>query len=99
MKAEGIHQYELRPGSGGPLPAFTAGSHIDLYLPNSLVRSYSLVNPQGETHRYQIAINRDPNTRGGSKYVHDSVHVGDVVTISAPRNNFELNESAPQPRS
>jgi ferredoxin-NADP reductase len=93
--ARGIHAYELRPVSGSSLPAFTAGSHIDLYLRNGLVRSYSLVNPQGETHRYVIAVNKDANTRGGSSHVHDALRVGDLLTIGAPRNNFELAESAP----
>ena len=93
--AQGIHAFELRPKSGGAFPAFTAGSHIDLYLPNGLVRSYSLVNAQGETHRYVVAINKDAASRGGSKAIHEQWRVGDIVTIGTPRNNFELNEKAP----
>lgn len=90
-----IHSFELRRHDGSALPAFSAGSHIDLYLGNGMVRSYSLVNRQGETHRYVVGIQRDPASRGGSRYVHDNIKVGDKVTISAPRNNFPLNESAP----
>jgi ferredoxin-NADP reductase len=93
-QAQGIHSYELRPKAGESLPAFTAGAHIDLYLANSLVRSYSLTNPQGETHRYVVAVNKDAASRGGSKLVHEGLRVGDIVTISTPRNNFELNEKA-----
>ena len=66
-----------------------------LYLPNGLVRSYSLVNAQGETHRYVVAINKDAASRGGSKAIHEQWRVGDIVTIGTPRNNFELNEKAP----
>ncbi|OFZ98306.1 MAG: ferredoxin [Betaproteobacteria bacterium RIFCSPLOWO2_02_FULL_62_17] len=94
-EAQGIHSFELRRADGGALPAFAAGSHIDLYLGNGMVRSYSLVNPQGETHRYVVGINRDVASRGGSRYVHDNVKVGDKLTISAPRNNFPLAEDAP----
>ena len=47
-EAPNILSYELRPIEGGEIPPFTAGSHIDLTLPNGLVRSYSLVNPQAE---------------------------------------------------
>ena len=94
-EAQGIHSFELRRPDGEPLPAFAAGAHIDLFLGNGMIRSYSLVNPQGETHRYVVGIQRDPGSRGGSRYVHDTLKVGDKVTISAPRNNFPLEESAP----
>jgi tetrachlorobenzoquinone reductase len=94
-EAQGINSYELRPMPGQELPPFTAGSHIDLHLPNGMIRSYSLVNPQSERHRYVIAVNRDASSRGGSRYVHESVRPGDLLTVSAPRNNFELKEDAP----
>lgn len=94
-EAIGINSFELRRPDGAPLPAFEAGSHIDLYLGNGMVRSYSLVNPQGETHRYVVGIQKDPASRGGSRHVHDTLKVGDKVSISAPRNNFPLAEAAP----
>jgi vanillate O-demethylase ferredoxin subunit len=93
--AEGIHSFDLRPAAGGGLPAFTAGAHIDLNLPNGLVRSYSLVNPQEERHRYVIAVNRDAASRGGSAWVHASLRSGATLRINPPRNNFPLAEDAP----
>jgi vanillate O-demethylase ferredoxin subunit len=33
-------------------------------------------------------------SRGGSTWVHDKLRTGDIVTISAPRNNFPLAEDA-----
>ena len=57
-EAQGVNSYELRPVAGGELPAFTAGAHVDLHLPNGLTRSYSLTNPQGETDRYVIAVSK-----------------------------------------
>lgn len=75
-----------------PLPAFTPGAHIDVRLPNGLVRSYSLYTRNGAARRYEIAVNRDPASRGGSAYIHERLQPGDVVEISAPRNLFALAE-------
>jgi len=93
-EAERIHSYELIAPTGGELAPFTAGSHIDLHLLNGMIRSYSLVNDQRELHRYVIAVNRDAESRGGSNFVHDTVRVGEIMTISLPRNNFALCEQA-----
>ena len=95
-EAEGIFSYEFRDPTGAPLPAFTAGSHIDLNLPTGLVRSYSLVNSQDERHRYLVAVQKDRASRGGSTWVHDKLKTGDIITISHPRNNFTLAEGAAQ---
>ncbi|WGS18733.1 MULTISPECIES: PDR/VanB family oxidoreductase [unclassified Bradyrhizobium] len=93
-EAENINSYELMSLAGDDLVPFTAGGHIDLHLSNGMIRSYSLVNDQRERHRYVIAVNKESAGRGGSKFVHDTVRVGDVVTISEPRNNFALHEDA-----
>jgi vanillate O-demethylase ferredoxin subunit len=98
-EAEHILGFELVAlPEGSSLPAFTAGAHIDLYLSTpsgALVRSYSLLNDPRESHRYCIGVNRDPASRGGSRHVHEALRAGQVLTISAPRNNFPLDESAP----
>jgi ferredoxin-NADP reductase len=94
FEAESINSYELISPDGGDLPPFTAGSHIDLHLPNGMIRSYSLVNDQKERHRYVIAVSNDAASRGGSKLIHETVRAGDIITISHPRNNFALHEVA-----
>jgi ferredoxin-NADP reductase len=94
FEAENINSYELVLPGGGDLAPFTAGSHIDLHLQNGMVRSYSLVNDQDERHRYVIAVNKDASSRGGSSFVHDAIKAGDIIAISAPRNNFALCEDA-----
>jgi vanillate O-demethylase ferredoxin subunit len=94
-EAPGVVSYDLRPLEAGELPAFTAGAHIDLTLANGLIRSYSLTNPQSERHRYVIAVQKDRATRGGSKWLHENLRPGDVLTVNGPRNNFALNEAAP----
>ncbi len=96
QEAEGVVALELVSADGRPLPGFGAGSHIDVNLPNGLVRQYSLCNSAAERHRYRIAVLREPTSRGGSAAVHDLVKEGDVLTISAPRNHFALHDA---PRS
>lgn len=93
-EAETINSYELTGQAGVELPPFTAGSHIDLHLPNGVIRSYSLVNDPAERHRYVVAVNRDADSRGGSRYVHDTLKAGDLINVSQPRNHFPLREDA-----
>jgi ferredoxin-NADP reductase len=92
--AEGIHLYEFSAVDGSALPAFAAGAHVDLHLPNGLVRQYSLCNDPRETDRYVVGIKKDPKSRGGSSYVHEQLKVGTVMSLSAPRNHFALHEEA-----
>jgi ferredoxin-NADP reductase len=94
FEAQGVLGFELHPVRNQPLPAFTAGAHIDLHLQNGMIRSYSLVNPQTESHRYLIAVNRDAASRGGSRYMHEHLRPGDMVMVSRPRNNFPVREDA-----
>lgn len=95
-EAEGILGLELVPAAPGePLPAFTAGAHIDLHLPGGPVRSYSLLNDPTERHRWCVAVHRDPASRGGSRQVHEQLRPGQLLTVSPPRNHFPLDEGAP----
>ena len=55
------------------------GSFVRLKLPNGLVRSYSVVG--GNTHRLQLGIALDANSRGGSEYLHHNVHQGDKILV------------------
>ncbi|MET4575932.1 PDR/VanB family oxidoreductase [Ottowia thiooxydans] len=94
-EADGILLFEFRPVPPlMQLPVFSAGAHIDLQLPNGLIRSYSLISMPGGVHHYVIGVNKDPHSRGGSLYVHERMRPGDVITISHPRNNFPLEEDA-----
>jgi ferredoxin-NADP reductase len=82
-----------RPG-GGALPAYKPGAHIDIHIPNGLVRQFSLLNPADNPEAYVVGIKRDAESRGGSRYIFDEMRVGHTVKISAPRNNFPLVENA-----
>lgn len=93
-EGKGINSYELTSLAGEKLPPFEAGSHIDIYLKNGVIRQYSLCNPPSERYRYVIAVLKDEAGRGGSRAMHDDVAAGDVVTISKPRNHFALDGNA-----
>ena len=88
--AEGIHLFEMRRKDGSELPPFTAGSHINLRVPNGLVRKYSLCSDPADRSHYRVAIKREDNGRGGSAYLIDNTKVGDEWMISAPDNAFAL---------
>lgn len=82
---------ELVPAEPGQhLPAFSAGSHVDVHLPGGLIRQYSLCNSPAQADVYQIAVLKEPASRGGSKAVHEQLQAGMVVQISPPRNLFPL---------
>lgn len=93
-EAQDINSYELKPLDGGELPPFTAGAHVDLHLPSGHTRSYSLVNAPDERYRYVVAVSRVPDSRGGSRYLHEQVRAGALLAVGAPRNNFALAEEA-----
>lgn len=89
-EAHGICSYELARIDESPLPAFSAGSHIDVHLPDGLIRQYSLCNHPDERHRYLIGVLKDPASRGGSQHLHEQINTGDRLQISEPRNLFPL---------
>ena len=91
--ADGIAGFELAPLEG-QLPTFQPGAHIDVHLPNGMVRQYSITNGPGETGSFVIGVKREPDSAGGSQSLHDEVREGDVLAISEPRNNFPLRRDA-----
>lgn len=90
LEAEGVVSLILASVDGAPLPAFEAGAHIDLEAAPGMVRQYSLLpSPEGPA-TYELAVLREPASRGGSAAIHDALQVGQQVRISAPRNHFPL---------
>lgn len=94
MSAQGAGNLalELVSTEGGELPAFEAGAHVDVHLPNGLVRQYSIASTPADRLRYLLCVRREPDSRGGSAFVHERLRVGDRLRISAPRNLFALRE-------
>lgn len=95
-EAPGVLSVELQAAeTGNEFPDFEPGSHIDLHLGADYVRSYSLCNAAPGNGRYVVGVLHDPKSRGGSRYVHEQLRVGQVLPISVPRNNFALDDAAP----
>src|SRR5262245_49490263 len=88
--ADAIHLLELRDTTGTPLPELSAGANVAMRIPNGLVSKYSLCNDPAERDRYQIAVKREDNGRGGSRSLIDDVKAGDELTVTAPVNDFGL---------
>ncbi|MEI2279528.1 PDR/VanB family oxidoreductase [Paenarthrobacter ilicis] len=88
-EAEGIVSLHLAPASG-IFPEWQPGAHIDLNLAPGLVRQYSLCSDPQDRHKWRVSILREPQSRGGSEWVHDKLSVGDRMTLGSPLNNFEL---------
>ena len=91
QEAEGIVRLRLEDPSGGALPPWTPGAHIDLVV-GPFSRKYSLCGRPEDASAYEIAVLREESGRGGSAHVHDALKPGDTVYIRSPRNHFRLDE-------
>ncbi|WP_332751236.1 PDR/VanB family oxidoreductase [Hydrogenophaga sp.] len=85
-----VRELTLARVDGAELPAYTPGAHIDLHLRPGLVRQYSLCGDGSERASYTVAVKREPTSRGGSRFMHEAVSAGSLLTISSPRNHFPL---------
>ncbi|MBW0101217.1 oxidoreductase [Pseudonocardia sp. KRD-291] len=64
-------------------------------LAPELARQYSLCGDPDEPGTWRIGVLLEADGRGGSRFVHDKLHVGAEVVARGPRNHFEL-EPAPR---
>ncbi|MET8981444.1 PDR/VanB family oxidoreductase [Streptomyces sp. NPDC004539] len=88
--ADGVVLLTLRDPEGRPLPEWAPGAHLDLVLRADLVRQYSLCGDPADRSRLQVAVLREPESRGGSSHVHDVLGEGERVRVRGPRNHFPL---------
>jgi ferredoxin-NADP reductase len=91
--ADDIVALELGDPQEQDLPAWEPGAHVDLMLSDGLVRQYSLCGDPGQAGVWRIGVLRDPNSRGGSSYVHANLTEGTSVRVRGPRNHFPLVDS------
>ncbi|MCA0934372.1 PDR/VanB family oxidoreductase [Vibrio alginolyticus] len=96
LRSQNVVSVDLVAINGVELPAFEAGAHIDLHLQNGLVRQYSLFHSPNQRDQYRIAIQLAEESRGGSHWVHRNLQVGDIISVSEPKNVFQLAENAPK---
>ncbi len=93
--ADGVASLLLE-ATRGTLPAYTAGSHVDVELPSGLMRQYSLCSSPAQDGRYRLGVLLDPRSRGGSLGVHAELFAGSTFVVSRPRNLFALDPDAPR---
>jgi phthalate 4,5-dioxygenase reductase subunit len=86
--------FELASPSGDELPRFSAGAHLTVVLPNEARRNYSLCGDTEDRGRYQIAVKRQANGRGGSISLVNDTNVDDELEVSEPNNTFKLTSVA-----
>jgi reductive dehalogenase len=92
--AEGVMKYEFQPAAGGDLPTWQAGAHLDIVVAPEFLRQYSMFGDPKDRSKYQIAVLREDEGRGGSKLMHRIFSEGRSIFISKPINHFPLNISA-----
>jgi ferredoxin-NADP reductase len=88
--AEGVVVLDLGHPENEDLPRWEPGAHIDLILDDGLTRQYSLCGDPHDSSLWRIGVLLDPNSRGGSRYVHDNLNEGATVRVRGPRNHFPL---------
>jgi ferredoxin-NADP reductase len=88
--SDGVVTLTLADPGGADLPEWAPGAHIDLLMTPSLVRQYSLCGDTANRAEWQVGVLLDPNSRGGSQFVHDKLHEGTTVRVRGPRNHFPL---------
>lgn len=88
--ARDVLEIELTPVDGQPWPDHAAGAHLDVQLPNGLLRQYSLVAPAAGRRSNRIAVLKTADSRGGSAFIHERLTLGHRILVSEPKNNFEL---------
>jgi ferredoxin-NADP reductase len=63
-------------------------------LDDGMTRQYSLCGDPHATTVWRVAVLLNPNSRGGSRYIHEKLREGDVVRVRGPRNHFPLVDAS-----
>jgi ferredoxin-NADP reductase len=88
--AAGVVVLDLAHPENEDLPRWGPGAHIDLILDDGLTRQYSLCGDPRDSGIWRVGVLLDPNSRGGSQYVHQNLSDGSAVRVRGPRNHFPL---------
>ncbi|WP_314141059.1 PDR/VanB family oxidoreductase [Buttiauxella noackiae] len=95
-----IREYQFATPDKTPLPEYTAGAHITLFLDNRegglFVRHYSLLGGDGISddarYLYRIAVQREPQGTV-SGWIHQHLLPGCRLRVSVPVNAFALERT------
>ena len=81
---------EIERNDGQCFTSYSGGAHIDVRTPAGLIRQYSLCGEDHSGRFMTIAVKKDPNSRGGSRSVHEDLRLGSVIEVSEPRSHFKI---------
>ena len=88
-----IVRLRLAAADGSALPRWTPGAHIDIECGDTgLSRQYSLCGDLQDAQHWEVAVQHDPASRGGSAWIHRGVQAGALLRVRGPRNHFHLGE-------
>jgi len=83
----GIRTLTLADPDGAVLPSFTPGSHLVIECANG-ANAYSLTGETAAPREYVVSVLECPQGRGGSRWLHRELIVGDTVVAHPPRSAF-----------
>ncbi len=92
--ADQVKRFRFVRVDGGQMPVFSGGSHVVVGMRDGDVlrrNPYSLMSDPSDTSGYEISVLRVEQSRGGSHFLHDKLHVGDELTLSQPVNLFSAD--------
>jgi ferredoxin-NADP reductase len=92
-----VKQFDFARVDGGEFRKFSAGSHIVISSPDGstcLRNTYTLTSDPDDMRTYSITVSRQESGRGGSKFLHDHVSVGDRFSLRLPQNYFSTDKRA-----
>jgi len=89
-----VRSYRLTNPDDSALPVFVAGAHIDVHMKNGSIRQYSLCNAATDRSCYRISVLGKLPATENSEHFFNQVKIGDLLTISQPRNLFKLFTNA-----
>ena len=82
--------YGFESATSAALPKVEPGAHIDVHLPNGMVRQYSLCQNPNDEGKFRLGILRDPESRGGSISAFDEIKDGMQIQVSEPKIYFHF---------
>lgn len=93
MLTPSIVELTLVPAGDEGLPDYGPGAHVTVRTPAGAMRRYSLVGPGENPDKFVIAVKMEPESRGGSRSMHDEAAVGTELLVELPENDFELKDA------
>ena len=93
-----IRSFYLEPVDNAGISVFRAGQHLPIRLniesgAPPVLRTYTLSTAPSDG-RYRISVKRQGKA---SQYLHDRVHLGDIVEARAPAGNFTIDAAQLRP--